>query len=75
MHRAGAAERQQREFAEIDAAPRGEHAHLVGHAHIDDAADAGGGLRQRHAHRLGDARFERRARRLGASSFCVPPRK
>ena len=65
MHRAGAAERQQRELAEIDAAPRREHAHLVGHAHVDDAADAGRGFGDAHSHRLGDFCFERDARGIG----------
>ena len=47
VHGAGAAERQQREGREIDAALGREHAHLVGHAHVDDALDADGGRRAR----------------------------
>ncbi len=65
MHRAGAAERQQRKLAQIHAAPRREHPHLVGHAHVDDAADAGRRFGQCHFHRRGDLCFERGARRGG----------
>ena len=54
VHRAGAAERQQREGGEIDAALGREHAHLVGHAHVDDALDAGGGVEHVHLQRVGD---------------------
>ena len=44
MHRAGAAERQHRERRQIDAAFGREHPHLIRHADVDDAADAGGGF-------------------------------
>ena len=62
MHGAGAAERQQRERRKIDPALGGEHAHLVGHAHVDDALDAGGGGEHVHLERIGDVGLERRAR-------------
>ena len=40
----------------IDAALGGKHAHLVGHAHVDDALDAGGGRQHIHLQRIGDMR-------------------
>ncbi len=63
VHGAGAAERQQREGREIDAALGREHPHLVGHAHVDDALDAGGGIHHVHPQRIGDVGLERGARR------------
>jgi len=63
MHRAGAAERQQREGGEIDAALGRKYAHLVRHAHVDDALDAGGGRRHVHLQGIADVRLERCARR------------
>ena len=63
MHGAGAAERQQREGREIDAALGGEHPHLVGHAHVDDALDADGGFEHVHLERAGDVLLQRLARR------------
>ena len=62
MHRARAAERQQGEGREIDAALGREHPHLVGHAHVDDALDAGGGGQHVHLERIGDVGLQRRPR-------------
>ena len=75
VHGAGAAERQQREGREIDAALGGEHAHLVGHAHVDDALDADGGFEHVHLQRVGDVLLQApRARRRRRAS-AMPPRK
>ena len=63
MDRAGAAEGQQREILRIDAALGREDADLVGHAHVDDAADAGRRFCQCHLHRRSDFRLERDTRR------------
>ena len=60
VDRAGAAERKQRERGEIDAALRREHPHLVGHADVDDAADAGGGFEKPQAERRRDVPLQGR---------------
>ena len=62
VHGAGSAERQQREGGEIDPALRRKDAHLVRHAHVDDALDAGGGRRHIHLQGIGDKRLEGGAR-------------
>ena len=62
VYRAGAAEGQQRESGQIDAALGRKHAHLVGHAHVDDALDAGGRRHDIHPQRRRDMRLERCAR-------------
>ena len=54
MDRARAAEGQQREGREIDAALGGKHAHLVGHAHVDDAPDSRRSTQHIHAELVGD---------------------
>ena len=42
MDGTGAAKRQERELLGIDATLGAEDTHLVGHAHIDNAANTGG---------------------------------
>ena len=62
MHGTSTAERQQREGGEIDPALGGKNAHLIRHAHVDDALDAGRGRDRVHPQRTGDVGLERCAR-------------
>ncbi len=65
VYRAGTPERQQREGGQIDAALGGKDPHFVGHAHVDNALDAGGGFDHVHMQGIGDVALQRRARRTG----------
>ncbi len=74
VQRAGAAEREQHEVAEVVAAHGGDGLDRLLHLHVDDADDAFGGVREAEAERSRDLRLDAPGG-LPASSFILPPRK